>query len=120
MQIANFFLGTFWVTAVAIVWFCTDWFVHYTQLFGILENMRLRYTSYIMGGEGRYFPEFLHQISLTNPNRFAKFILKLVSCPFCLLAWLSVIAGSILGSLALIAPIYVCSLVILMHVKSKM
>ncbi len=120
MQFVNFFLGTCWVTAIGIIWFCTDWFIHYSQLFNVFEDLRLRYTSFIMGGEGRYFPEFLHEISLATDNRFTKFLLKLVSCPFCLLVWLSIAAGIILNHLIFIAPIYVCSLIILLHVKRKM
>lgn len=120
MQIVDFFLGTFWVAAVGIIWFCTDWFIHYSQLFGVFETFRLRYTTFIHGGEGRYFPEFLHHISLRTVNRFGKFALKLLSCPFCLLMWLSVAASIVLQNLVLIAPIYVCSLVILLHLKTKM
>jgi len=120
MQISEFFLGVAWVSSVGIVWFCTDWFVHYSQLFGIFETMRLRYSSFILGGEGRYFPEFLHQISLTTKNKFGKFALKLLSCPFCLLMWLSMAAGISMQSWELIAPIYVSSLIILLHIKGKM
>ena len=120
MQFVDFFLGVSWVSFVAIIWFCTDWFSHYSQLFGVFEATRLRYTSFILGGEKRYFPEFLYSISLDTTNRVCKFGLKLLSCPFCLLAWLSIAAGTLLQSWWLIAPIYVTSLIILLHIKGKM
>ncbi len=118
MLFVDFFLYTFLVSAISIVWFCTDWFIHYSQLFGFAENLRLKYTSYITKHSDKYFPDFLYTLTPTIESKILKFVLKLASCPFCLNFWISV--GVCVFHPMLIAPVYVCSLFILLQIKKMM
>ena len=90
MVIAQIFYSTFWISAISIVWFYTDWFVHYSHLIGVFEQTRNEYLNYITENTDKYFPDFLHTKSMNTENKLLKFILKVVSCPFCLLVWFSI------------------------------
>jgi hypothetical protein len=111
-----FYLSSF-VSTFAIVWFYTDTFLYYSQLFGIFENTRLQYTTFINKNPDKYFPDFLFELGLTSKNKFIKFLCKLVSCPFCLILWLSLFAGLCVSNIFLTAPIYITSLVITFGTK---
>ena len=111
-----FYLSSF-VSTFAIVWFYTDTFLYYSQLLGIFENVRLQYTSFINKNPDKYFPDFLHEKGVTFENRVIKFLCKLVSCPFCLLLWLSLFSSLFVSNILLIAPIYITSLVITFGIK---
>jgi hypothetical protein len=117
MQMIEIFYGIFWISAISVVWFYTDWIEHYLQLFGVFEQFRLRYRSFIIDHPDSYFPDFLHYVSLTTGNRFCKFILKLLSCPFCLIFWLSMVASVLLQNMLLVPVFYVCSLFIVLQIK---
>ena len=117
MLIEQIFYSTFWISAISIVWFCTDWFVHYSQLFSIWENLRLQYASHISENKNDFLPDFLYKKSLKTTNRFSKFLLKLVSCPFCLNFWLALLAGVICKQIIIVAPVYILSLFILLQIK---
>jgi hypothetical protein len=117
MLVEQIFYSTFWISTISIIWFCTDWFVHYSQLFGIWENLRLQYTSHIAENKDDFLPDFLYKKSLKTPNKFLKFLLKLVSCPFCLNFWLALIAGFVCKEVIIVGPVYVLSLFILLQIK---
>ena len=111
-----FYLSSF-VSTFAIVWFYTDTFLYYSQLFGIFENTRLQYTAFINKNPDKYFPDFLFELGLTSKNKFIKFLCKLVSCPFCLILWLSLFVSLCVLNIFLTAPIYITSLVITFGTK---
>jgi hypothetical protein len=111
-----FYLSSF-VSTFAIVWFYTDTFLYYSQLFGIFENTRLQYTTFINKNPDKYFPDFLFELGLISKNKFIKFLCKLVSCPFCLILWLSLFASLCVLNIFLTAPIYITSLVITFGTK---
>lgn len=117
MLFGEIFYSTFWVSMLSVIWFCTDWFVHYSQLFGVLENLRLQYTSHIIENKNDFFPDFLYKKSLKVKSRAIKFLLKLVSCPFCLVFWLAMTSSLICGNVAITAPVYIISLFILLQIK---
>ena len=117
MLVEQIFYSTFWVSTFSIIWFCTDWFVHYSQLFGIWENMRLQYTSHILKNKDDFFPDFLYKKSLQTNNKLNKFLLKLVSCPFCLNFWFAVLAGFICKDFIVVGPVYVMSVFILLQIR---
>lgn len=114
-----FYLSSF-VSTFAIVWFYTDTFLYYSQLLGIFENIRLQYTSFINKNPDKYFPDFLHEKGLTFENRFIKFLCKLVSCPFCLIFWLSLFSSLYVSNILLTAPIYITSLIITFGIKKML
>lgn len=120
MLLVEIFYSVFWVSAILTIWFYTDWFIHYTQLFGIAENYRLKYTSYISKNNDSYFPDFLYQESLKVRNKIFKFLLKMVSCVFCLTFWMSLLSSIICGNVLIAAPTYVISLIILLQIKKMM
>jgi hypothetical protein len=117
MLIAEIFYSVFWISAISVIWFYTDWVVHYTQLFKIAENSRLQYSSFIKNNPNMYFPDFLYEKSLKTNNRFTKFAYKLVSCPFCLIFWLSFFASIICANALITAPVYILSLFIVLQIK---
>lgn len=117
MQIEEIFYSVFWISAISIIWFYTDWVDYYLQLLGIFKNFRLRYKAFVVDNPNSYFPDFLYKLSLRVENRVAKFLLKLVSCPFCLIFWLSSASGMICSNLLIVAPVYVLSMFILLQIK---
>ncbi len=117
MLLEQIFYSTFWVSAFSIVWFCTDWFIHYTQLLGIMEKARTAYTLFISNNPDKYFPDFLFELSKFTDNRFIKFICKMLSCPFCLMVWLSLLSSTFYGNAIIAAPVYVLSLFIVLKIK---
>jgi len=93
MGLVEIFYGIFWVSLISICWFYTDWIIHYTQLFGIAKNFRIKLQAFVKQHPDKYFPDYLYICSLNTNNNVKKFILKLLSCPFCLNFWLSVAAA---------------------------
>jgi hypothetical protein len=85
-----------------------------------MEDLRLKYTSFIKDNPSKYMPDFLYERSLLTDNRFKKFILKLVSCPFCLGFWLAVIASLGTSNIITAAPIYVISLLLVLQIKKML
>lgn len=118
MLTAEFFYLIFWNVLLSIVWFRTDWFIYYTQLFGIGEETRLSYTSFIQKNPGSYFPDFLYKRSLLSSNRFQKFFLKMVSCSSCLMFWTSLLGAVWFNDAVLTAPLYVISLFIFLQIRN--
>jgi hypothetical protein len=113
----EFFYCIFWISGLSIVWFYTDWFVYYTQLFGIAQNTRLEYAKYLKTHKNKYFPDFLYEKSFKTENRFLKFLYKLLGCPYCIMIWFCVIGAILLNELLLIAPLYILSLFIFLQIK---
>jgi len=113
---AVFYLSSF-VSTLSVIWFYTDTFLYYSQLFGIFENTRLCYISYINKNSDKYFPDFLHEQGLKYDNKLIKFLCKLVSCPFCLIFWLAILVSLSYGSLLVFAPVYICSVAITLGIK---
>ena len=111
-----FYLSSF-VSTFAIVWFYTDTFLYYSQLLGIFEDTRLQYTAFINKSPDKYFPDFLYEQGLLSKNKFIKFLCKLVSCPFCLILWLSLFSSLFVSNVLLTAPIYITSLTITFGIK---
>ena len=118
MGLVEIFYGIFWVSLVSICWFYTDWVIHYTQLFDIGKNFRIQLQSFIKNNPDKYLPDYLYVRSLNTNNRFNKFFLKLLSCPFCLNFWLSVISTIVFcQSFLNTAPIYVISMLIVLQIR---
>lgn len=117
MLIAEIFYSTFWISMISIIWFYTDWFIHYSQILGIGMELRLDYLSFVIENPDRYFPDFLYEKSLESEDSILRFLGKIVSCPFCLLVWMSLVAAFISGEFVVTAPIYVLSLLIVLQTK---
>jgi hypothetical protein len=96
---------------IFIVWFNTDAVVHYLQLLNLFEKARLDYLAFTNQNPLLYFPDFLYKVSLRTQNRVLKFLLKLLSCPFCIGVWLSFTASIFCtGSLIYLPCFYVTSI----------
>lgn len=119
MLTVEFFYLIFWNVLISVVWFRTDWFVYYTQLFGIGETLRLRYTSFVNKNPNSYFPDFLYKMSLQSSNRFKKFFLKMISCVMCLIFWTSLIGALWVDNIVLTAPLYIISLFMFLQIKNS-
>lgn len=110
MQLASFFIAVSWIVLVAIVWYKTDVVNQYTTLFGIGNNIRIKYLSFLRKNPYAYLPDFLLSIGKESPIAILRFLAKLQSCALCLIFWLATIAAIIQGSnLLYIGPIYVCA-----------
>jgi len=113
-----FFYCIFWIVFVSVIWFYTDSVLYYTQLFNLFRPLRLEYSAYIKANPTKYFPDFLFYKSLSVSNVKIKFVLKLLSCPFCTTVWLSALGSIALHNPILIAPLYVISIVLLLGIKN--
>jgi hypothetical protein len=117
MLIVDLFYGLSWVLMVSVIWFYTDAFVYYSQLFKLFENTRLEFSTFLKSNPGFYFSDFLTHKAKKQKNLLIKFMLKLLSCPLCLNVWLSFIAAVLLNNVWLTAPIYILSIVSLFGIK---
>lgn len=117
MDLIEIFYCTFWISCLAVIWFYTDWFIHYTDLFNIVKTLRSKYILYIEQNPDKYFPDFLYSQSLYSSNRLYKFVCKIISCPFCMLFWLANISAWICANPIIAAPTYIFSLIIVLQIK---
>jgi hypothetical protein len=117
MQLVELFYCICWVTTISTIWFLTDTWYNYAQAFGVWEEFRKKYVNFVRDKPGAFFPDFLYKLSLIHPDPGIKFFLKLVSCPFCLIFWLSIAAMFFVGDYLLIAPIYIISLITFLQIK---
>lgn len=118
MAIVQIFYCSFWISAFSVIWFYTDWLLHYIELFGFANSLKIKYLEYISLNPNKFFPDFLYEQSLEKDNRFVKFISKLVSCPVCLMAFLSIFSSILCLNFLLAAPIYIISLFIVLKIKN--
>lgn len=119
MLLQDIFLSTFWVTTILIVWFSTDWFLHYSQLLNVCKDLRMKYSSFIQKNPNKYFSDFLYKESLKTSNRFVKFVYKMLSCPLCVGFWLSLFITGLFFNIILVAPVYVLSLLVFSLVRDR-
>lgn len=117
MLLEQFFYSVCWVSCVSVIWFLTDFVLYYGQLFGIGKKTLKEYTEFIKTRSDGYFPDFLIEKSIRAESKLAKFVLKLVGCPFCLIFWLSCIPCFLSSSFELIAPVYLLSLFMFLQIK---
>jgi hypothetical protein len=119
MLIIELFYGVFWSTMFLVIWFNTDAFIYYSQLFNVFENSRLKFSAFLFKPENKflYYPDFLASQALKEENRFKKFVFKLLSCYLCLNVWITIFVCIFLTNLMLIAPIYLISLVLYLGIK---
>lgn len=118
MLLEQIFYGCFWISAISILWFYTDWFVYYAELLGIFGNIRREYATYIANNPDSFFSSFLYIYTINNSNKIYRFIFKLLDCPFCLILWLSLIWCLCISQLKLLGPIYVISLSIVLKIRN--
>ena len=117
MHLLEIFHSIFLISAISVIWFYTDWVDYYLQLFGIFQEFRLKYRSFVLDNPDKYFPDFLYSCSLQTNNRLLKFFLKLLGCPFCLIFWFSVLACVVAQDFLLLGTFYICSLFIVLQIK---
>ncbi len=120
MLLEEIFYSTFWISMISVIWFYTDWFVHYCTLFGVAGETILEYLSFIIENPTKYLPEFLYEKTLNIDNQLIKFVGKLISCPLCLHVWLAVGASVLYDNLIIAAPVYVLSLLIVLQIKKML
>jgi hypothetical protein len=119
MSIEVFFLGLSWILMFLIVWFQTDVFVHYFQLFKLFEKQRIEYAIFVKENPSLFFPDFLYKLSIKAENRLLKFILKLVSCPFCINFWFCVATNVLCSSTLITIPLFYVTSIIIFFILRK-
>lgn len=118
MKFTEIFYSVFWISAISIVWFYTDTFLHYSRLFRLWIDLRLEYLAYLSLNPTNYFSDFLSEKLSASSSTVAVFIGKLIGCPLCTTVWLSVIAGCITNSPIIIGPVYVLSLFTIFQIRN--
>jgi len=117
MHIEEIFYGIFWVSMISVVWFYTDWFVQYSQLFNIGNNLRILYQAFQFENPNAFFTDFLYYKSTNTKNKLLKFVLKLISCPFCLGVWLALGFCFVFSNPINTAPVYIGALFVTLQIK---
>ena len=117
MPLLDLFYSVFWVSFISIIWFFTDTLLHYLQLTGLFDTFRYQFNTYVSKNQDKYLPDFLYVQSLRTPGKVSKFLLKMLSCPFCTTFWLSLAAALVCQNLLLLAPIYVLSMFVVLSTK---
>ena len=112
----EFVIVTTIISFILIIWFKTDAFVEYCNLFGV--NFFLKdynqSTAYNL-------VEYINQIGphVSREKRMQRFFLKLISCPYCVNVWLSLIGSIFLNNILLLPALYILSLFIFFKLKSS-
>jgi len=95
------------ITSILLTWFKTNAFIDYCKLFNVFTSIvkSFEFTDSLS------FPQFLF-ITYKNSvkNRLNVFLLKLVTCPICLSAWLCIVLGTLFGYFLYIPILYIGSL----------
>ena len=107
----------FLISSISVIWFYTDFVIWYLQLFNLLQDFRDDYRIYVNKHSEHYLPDFLFHKNLLVKNQYIKFLMKLLSCPFCLIFWLSLFGSLIISNLASVGILYICSLVVTLGTK---
>jgi len=96
------------VLTIMIVWFKTNAFAEYCNLFGFKKIL----LGYEKETNNLTFPQHLYVKSKTLITcSICKFIISLISCPLCFSLWLSAGAASLYGTILLTPLFYVAVLV---------
>jgi hypothetical protein len=120
MLLEEIFYSTFWISMISVIWFYTDWLIHYCTFFGIAETTVLEYMSFVAENPTKYFPDFLYEKTLSIDNEPIKFIGKLISCPPCFHGWLAFGASIFCGNLIIAAPVYIFSLFTVLQIRKML
>ena len=117
----NIFYSSCWTIAFLIIWFKTDWILHYCQLFNVFKNFTNDMLVFIVKKGNLYFPDYMYEkIIESSNNRLLTFFGKLLNCPLCVGVWLSGIFSFLFGlGYPGIAPTYVISMFIYYQIKKE-
>ena len=107
MPLLPFFITLTAIVTILFVWFKTDAFYEYVKLFGI----RFLIEGFEQVSANITYPQylFINRSKITN-NKALIFVIKLITCPLCLSFWLCLCGGIVLGSIALMFPLYIAVL----------
>lgn len=95
------------VITIMIVWFKTNAFVEYCNLF----NLKVFLLGYGQDSNSLTFPQYLYIKSRTSfSNSVILFLIALITCPVCLGFWLSIAAASLYGAVLLFPLFYIAVL----------
>jgi len=97
------FLISFFNTLILLIWFKTEAFIEYFRYSPLINKIIKQYDKSINSGINNNFINFLS----LNYNSF---LTRLITCPFCLNFWISVVTTFFVGY-RFFALIYVTSLI---------
>lgn len=96
----------FYAVFFMYVWFETDALVEYSKLFGLKRLLRIdRWESY---REINPRLEYFDYLRMNHPS----FLIKLFTCPPCILVWISMASASFFSSFYMFPLVYVFSYII--------
>lgn len=99
--------------AFLVVWFHTEAFIEYCHLFGIKRLFKI--DEFERSQENDFSLEYLPWIKQTYPN----FLTKLVTCPWCIGFWFTVLSSWIFSTFYIFPVIYVITVVIYLLIVNK-
>jgi len=99
-------LSIFWCIFLLFIWFKTDAFIQYSELFGLSNKFKIsEWLDYrILNPKISY----LEYISIKNRN----FLTKLISCVPCFLFWIVILVSLLMNTLFYFPITYIISYVV--------
>jgi hypothetical protein len=94
------------VVSLLFVWFRTDAFVSYCELFNLFKPTINTFKTTL----NLSFPQFLYVSYKDSDKRVVQFVIKLITCPVCLALWLSILICLFTANLYIIPLVFVLSL----------
>jgi hypothetical protein len=109
MGINDFFIALTLNCMLLFVWFNTTAFYDYLKLFGANKFFK----EYEKTPPTVTYPQFLYQNKETlSDNRIIKFLIKLITCVFCLNFWTTLCICTYYNAHSYIPLVYICTLLI--------
>ena len=96
------------VTSLLFLWFKTNTFISYCELFRVFKTCIRHYNSTV----NLSFPQFLFNSYKNTNNLVFRFVIKLITCPVCLALWLSLAVCTFSGCITLTFLVYITSLLL--------
>jgi len=104
MEVKDFINQICLINLILLVWFKTEAIVEYSKLFKITRFFRVdKYLEY-----KKINPDinYISYLTIKNPNFFT----KLITCPYCLNFWISLISCILYENILLLPLIYIASI----------
>jgi len=90
------------INTILIIWFKTDAFVEYCSVLGIKIPTNVTTLTY---------PQFLY-VTYKNEKTIRSFIIKIITCPYCLNFWLCIFIGTPFLTIFAVPLLYICTIFI--------
>lgn len=100
-------------TVTLIIWFNTEAFVEYAKLFRVANIFKI--DKFEQAYKNDFTLEYLPWLKSTYPNFFT----KLISCPWCLGFWISILSSFFFNTLNIVFVQYLISMILYFTIRNK-